>query len=57
MDGAAGEIFSFRLQRASFLSFWEHFRQEMGSLANLVRYTIEFDQIGKKKAHIVGRPS
>ena len=29
LDGAAGEIFSFRLQRASFLSVWEHLRQDI----------------------------
>ena len=29
MDGAAGKIFSFRLQRASFLSVWEHLRQDI----------------------------
>ena len=29
MNGAAGENFSFRLQRASFLSLWEHLQQEI----------------------------
>ena len=29
MDVAAGENLSFRLQRASFLSVWEHLRQDI----------------------------
>ena len=37
MDGAAGENFSFRLQRASFLSFWEHLRQEIQASTDAVR--------------------
>ena len=37
MDGAAGENFSFRLQRASFLSFWEQLRQEIQASTDAVR--------------------